>query len=86
VREIWELAQQIGLAHSCRKVREDFVNRHPHVTDARLAAALSGLDGDDAFVRHPIILQNESLVSYSAAVGDGVGDGRHGLIDEALIR
>jgi hypothetical protein len=32
------------------------------------------------------VLRHLNLVSYSAAVGDGVGDGYGGLIDEALIR
>jgi hypothetical protein len=57
VREIWELAQQIGFAHTCCEVRENIVNRHPHATDARLTAALPGLDGDDAVVPHVTILR-----------------------------
>jgi len=50
--KIWEIAQNLFMRHSAREILEHVIHGDPQPSDARLAAALSGLDRDDVRVRH----------------------------------
>jgi hypothetical protein len=54
--EVREVGEDLLLRHPRGQIGEHVVHGDAHPVDARLTAALSGLDGDDAFVRHVVIL------------------------------
>src|SRR5580698_4169187 len=50
--QVREIAQKLLVAHSGRQVIQDVVNGDPQAPYARLAAALSGFDGNDLGIIH----------------------------------
>lgn len=62
-RKIGKVAQDVVLAHARREPVEHVIDRDAQAADARLAAALAGLDGDD-----PAIVHGRSVLCRPAGV------------------
>jgi hypothetical protein len=50
--EVGEVSQNFGVGHAGGEVGEDVVDGDAHASDARLAAAFTGFEGDDVLVVH----------------------------------